>query len=149
MAWFRRRSAAPSVAGQALDVAGDTPAPSTDLVPLSSMQAIARTERALRMLAAQSAQLHGCVVELEHRLDVLTGTVLDRLERLDQDDAAVARAESQRVGAELARLEVNLAARLDAVRAEITAIAGVPKVEIDLRDLRPTDTGWPQVADVA
>ncbi|HEU5084315.1 MAG TPA: hypothetical protein VFU14_13310 [Acidimicrobiales bacterium] len=147
MAWFRRRSSDPTPAPPA-EAAADADAaevvaapPGTDLVPLVSGQSLARTERALKMLAAQSAQLHSHVVSLERRVDALSDALLDRLDVPSQGDLLEARMHSARVAAELSRLEVNLAARLDAVRDELRVLQGAP-TDIDLRALVPTDTGW-------
>lgn len=111
------------------------------LVPALSLQ---RTERALLALAAQSAQIHAQVVHLEHRVDALADGLLDRLDVPTFDDLLQARSDSARVAAELARLEVNLAARLDAVRAELRSTRGAHD-EVDLRARTPNDTGWAAV----
>ncbi|HEX4902505.1 MAG TPA: hypothetical protein VFV42_06825, partial [Acidimicrobiales bacterium] len=116
MPWLRRRR--PAGPDPDTSSAAET---STALVPLVPAESLARTERALRMLAAQSAQLHGQVASLEHRVDSLADALLDRLDVPSFDDLLEARSHSARVAAELARLEVNLAARLDAVRAELRA----------------------------
>lgn len=144
MAWFRRRStndrAVP--AGDAPTIGADRPAaPGRDLVPMVSGASLERTERALKMLATQSAQLHGQVVQLESRVDALSDALLDRLDVPSNGDLLEARMHSARVAAELSRLEVNLAARLDAVRDELRAVQG-QELSIDLRALTPTDTGW-------
>src|SRR3546814_20969260 len=97
------------------------------------------------MLATQSAQLHGQVVHLERRVDALSDALLDRLDVPSNDDLLEARMHSARVAAELSRLEVNLAARLDAVRHELRAVQG-PGGPIDLRSPPPHDTGWPPAA---
>lgn len=136
MAWFRRRTSetpAPT----------DAAAPTTgqELVPMVSGQSLERTERALKMLATQSAQLHGHVVQLEHRVDALSDALLDRMDVPSNDDLLEARMHSARVAAELSRLEVNLASRLDAVRDELRAVQG-QDAAIDLRELTPNDTGW-------
>lgn len=153
MAWFRRRRTPDPTPAPAAEVpAAEVPAaeaaagqatarPGTDLVPLVSGQSLARTERALKMLAAQSAQLHSQVVSLERRVDALSDALLDRLDVPSQGDLLEARSHSARVAAELSRLEVNLAARLDAVRDELRVLRGEP-TDIDLRALVPTDTGW-------
>ncbi|MFP5322176.1 MAG: hypothetical protein ACLGIC_10065 [Acidimicrobiia bacterium] len=147
MPWLRRRRTEPTT-----DAASTEPEPaspeasagSSALVPLVPAESLERTERALRMLAAQSAQLHGQIVQLEHRVDSLADALLDRLDVPTHDDVLQARMHSAKVAAELSRLEVNLAARLDAVRAELRAARGVDD-EVDLRDLAPTDTGWAAV----
>ncbi len=148
MAWFRRRRSSDPTLARTAEVAADAvteeaPAASsgTDLVPLVSGQSLARTERALKMLAAQSAQLHSHVVSLECRVDALSDALLDQLDVPSQGDLLEARMHSARVAAELSRLEVNLASRLDAVRDEIRVLQGLP-TDIDLRALVPTDTGW-------
>lgn len=144
MAWFRRRTAndlpepddAPvSELDEGMPVTGH------DLVPMVSGQSLERTERALKMLATQSAQLHGQVVQLESRVDALSDALLDRLDVPSNGDLLEARMHSARVAAELSRLEVNLAARLDAVRCELRAVQG-QDVALDLRALTPNDTGW-------
>lgn len=149
MAWFRRRRSPDPTPTPPAEAAADADAeeeaapapPGTDLVPLVSGQSLARTERALKMLAAQSAQLHSHVVSLERRVDALSDALLDRLDVPSQGDLLDARMHSARVAAELSRLEVNLAARLDAVRDELRVLQGAP-TDIDLRALVPTDTGW-------
>jgi len=133
MPWLRRRRAVEPESGS-----------SVALVPLVPAASLERTERALRMLATQSAQLHGQVASLEHRVDALADALLDRLDVPSYDDLLEARSHSARVAAELARLEVNLAARLDAVRAELRAAQGIED-ELDLRALTPADTGWAAV----
>lgn len=144
MAWFRRRSNPESPAPTDVEPAPAAPAAAPvghDLVPLVSGQSLARTERALKMLAAQSSQLHGQIVQLERRVDSLSDALLDRLDVPSNDDLLAARSHSARVAAELSRLEVNLAARLDAVRDELRAVQGLGG-SIDLRELTPHDTGW-------
>ncbi len=147
MAWFRRRRSiehdTPATADDTSeDRTGTGTGVGTDLVPLVSGQSLARTERALKMLATQSAQMHSHVVRLEHRVDALSEALLDRLDVPSYDDLLEARMHSARVAAELSRLEVNLAARLDAVRDELRAVQGEPADELDLRALTPADTGW-------
>lgn len=138
MPWLRRRRTV------APDPDAPTPGTSAALVPLVPAASLERTERALRMLASQSAQLHGQVASLEHRVDALADALLDRLDVPSFDDLLEARSHSARVAAELARLEVNLAARLDAVRAELRAAQGIEDA-LDLRALTPADTGWAAV----
>lgn len=135
MAWFRRnRTVRPT----------DTPTDDALLpVPVASAPALARTERALLMLAAQSSQLHTCIVQLEHRVDALSETMLDQLDRPTFDDLIEARLHSAKVAGELSRLEINIAARLESVRDEIRSLQGHEPADIDLRELAPTDTGWP------
>lgn len=143
MAWFRRRRSA----SNATD--GSSAAPSTSLVPVASSQSIERTERALRMLATQSSQIHGRLVQLEHRIDALSASVLDQLEAPSFQDVLDARVHSAKVAAELSRLEVNLASRLEAVQDRLRRLeAGEADEadELDLRQLSPTDTGWSRAA---
>lgn len=144
MAWFRRRRPFPA-ADAAPPQAGPVPddAAGHALVPLAPAESLERTERALRMLAAQSAQLHGQVVHLEHRVDTLADALLDRLDVPTFDDLLAARADSARVAAELSRLEINLAARLDAVRSELRSVQGLDEAEV--RAVTPNDTGWAAV----
>ena len=136
MGWFRRTRHA----------AAGPDAESTDgrwlPVPVATAPALARTERALQMLAAQSSQLHASLVHLEHRVDVLADSLVDQMERPSYDDLLATRLHSAKVAGELARLEVNIAARLDAVREDIRAVRGDPAVDLDRRDLTPSDTGW-------
>jgi hypothetical protein len=143
MAWFRRRStpSTPEPTDIGSDDQAGAPAPGRELVPMISGQSLERTERALKMLASQSAQLHGQVVHLEHRVDALSDALLDRMDVPSNGDLLEARMHSARVAAELSRLEVNLAARLDAVRDELRAVQGQGG-SIDLRELTPNDTGW-------
>lgn len=140
MAWFRRRSTSPTPEPTETAPVAGTGA-SRELVPMVSGQSLERTERALKMLATQSAQLHGQVVHLEQRVDALSDALLDRLDVPSNGDLLEARMHSARVAAELSRLEVNLAARLDAVRDELRAVQGQGGA-IDLRELTPNDTGW-------
>ena len=139
MAWFRRtRTEAPTAS------APDPAAPSDDRllpVPVATAPALARTERALQMLATQSAQLHASVVHLEHRVDAMASALLDQMERPSYDDLLATRTHSAKVAAELARLEVNLAARLEAVQSDLRALRGDER-EADPRRLTPVDTGW-------
>ena len=139
MGWFRRSR---SAAAPEPPVADSSPAVRHLPVPVASRPALERTERALQMLAAQSAQLHTCIVQLEHRVDALSTALVDQMERPSYDDVLAARLHSARTAAELARLEVNIAAKLDSVRGEIAALRGGTD-EIDLRGLTPADTGWP------
>ena len=134
MAWIRRSRPSTDIA--AVDATRHLP------VPVATAPALARTERALELIAAQSAQLHSWVVELEHRVDGLSRALLEEMERPSYEDVMAARVHSARTAAELARLEVNISARLDAIRAELAAARGEPPVEIDRRDLTPVDTGW-------
>lgn len=130
MAWFRRSRAA-----------NETPADGDQsLVPASIVSAasIARTERALLMLASQSAQLHASIVRLEHRVDAMSTSILEQVDAPSYEEMVQARLETAKVAAELSRLEVNLACRIDTLRAQVFA----PDVEIDLRELTPADTGW-------
>lgn len=103
-------------------------------VPVATAPALARTERALQMLATQSAQLHTSIVQLEHRVDAMSQTLIEQLDRPSYDDVVEARMQTAKVAAELARLEVNIAARIADLRE--------PPEEIDLRDLTPADTGF-------
>jgi hypothetical protein len=145
MSWLRRRHHAtpPTEAASAPDPSPIETRPG-GLVPLVPAESLERTERALKMLAAQSAQLHGHLVALEHRVDALSDALVDRLDVPSHDDVLQARMHSAKVAAELSRLEVNLAARLDSVRAELRAAQGLDD-ELDLRSLVPTDTGWAAV----
>ena len=146
MPWIRRRrtqTAAPADVAPAPAGDGEA-APSTALAPLVPAESLARTERALMMLATQSAQMHGQLVALEHRVDALSDALLDQLDVPTHDDVLQARMHASRVAAELSRLEVNLAARLDAVRAELRSTRGAHD-EVDLRARTPNDTGWAAV----
>lgn len=156
MPWLRRRRTNPDAgladadraAASPPDAAGCAEAPAgsggSALVRLVPAESLQRTERALLALAAQSAQLHGQVVHLEHRVDALADALIDRLDVPTFDDLLEARSDSARVAAELARLEVNLAARLDSVRSELRAVQGLER-EVDLRAMTPNDTGWAAV----
>lgn len=142
MAWFRRRRSAPDTTD------GSAAAPGTSLVPVASSQSLERTERALRMLATQSAQIQGRLVQLEHRIDALSASVLDQLETPSFQDVLDARVHSAKVAAELSRLEVNLASRLEAVQDRLRRLEADEgdEAELDLRQLSPTDTGWSRAA---
>lgn len=145
MAWYRRRRSSenpvPDEVALVTDQPEGAPGPGQALVPMVSGHSLERTERALKMLATQSAQLHGQVVQLESRVDALSEALLDRLDVPSNGDLLEARMHSARVAAELSRLEVNLAARLDAVRDELRTVQGQSRA-IDLRELTPADTGW-------
>lgn len=125
MRWFRRRR-------------GTNPPSNGDgthlPVPVASAPALARTERALQMLATQSAQLHASIVQLEHRVDALSQSLREQVEGPSDDDVLEARTQTAKVAAELSRLEINLAARIDALRDE-------PR-EPDPRVLTPADSGY-------
>jgi hypothetical protein len=139
MGWFRRsRTEAPSASPPDTSTPTD---PRLLPVPVATAPALARTERALQMLAAQSAQLHASVVHLEHRVDAMASALLDQMERPSYDDLLATRLHSAKVAAELSRLEVNLAARLEAVRSDLRSLRG-DDVETDHRRLTPVDTGW-------
>lgn len=137
MGWFRRTRQAP----------GAGPADGRHLpVPVASAPALARTERALVMLATQSSQLHASIVALEHRVDSLADAMVDQMARPSYDDLLAARLHSAKVAGELARLEVNIAARLEAVRDDVRHLSGDVPDPIDLRDLTPADTGFSRTA---
>lgn len=140
MGWFRRSPTVPSAEEAPADAT-----PSDDrLLPVAvaTAPALARTERALQMLAAQSAQLHASIVHLEHRVDSLSAALLDQMERPSYDDLLATRLHSAKVAGELARLEVNIASRIEAVQEDLRALAGEETHEVDLRQLTPVDTGW-------
>jgi hypothetical protein len=134
MGWFRRSRPSTDI-----EAAG---APRHLPVPVATAPALARTERALELLAGQTAQLHAWMIELEHRVDGMARALLEEMERPTYEDVMAARVHSAKTAAELARLEVNLSARLDALRTELAAAKGDPPVEIDRRSLTPVDTGW-------
>lgn len=116
-----------------------TPRDEHALVPVPpSSPELVRTERALQMLATQSAQLHASIVQLEHRVDAMSETLLDQIDRPSYEDMIEARLHTAKVAAELSRLEINIAARIDAVRADVLQVPA----EIDLRHATPVDTGW-------
>ena len=148
MGWFRRsRSVDTATTTADEDAPGERHLP----VPVAPAAQLARTERALQMLAAQSAQLHTSVVHLEHRVDALSAAVADQLDRPSYDDLLATRVHSARTAAELARLEVNIAARLEQVRDEMAELRRHgSEVDVDLREphlrLTPADTGWPLAA---
>ncbi len=129
MGWFRRSRPAP---------------PATDderalvPVPVATAPALARTERALQLLATQSAELHSSIVRLEHRVDEMSARMVDRFDTPSHQDVIDARLHTAKVAAELSRLEINVAARLQQVRDE--ALGARP--EIDLRERTPVDTGF-------
>ncbi|MDZ7674249.1 MAG: hypothetical protein U5K30_04180 [Acidimicrobiales bacterium] len=132
MGWFRRRRDKTTTSPPGDQARGeDRHLP----VPVASAPALARTERALQMLATQSAQLHSSIVQLEHRIDAMSQSLLEQMDRPSYDDVLEARMQTAKVAAELSRLEVNLAARIDTLR-------GQPPSEIDLRTLTPADTGY-------
>ncbi|WP_436793499.1 hypothetical protein [Actinospongicola halichondriae] len=141
MGWFRRsRPARTTDAPQPEAPETDVPAPDgTALVPLTAdaAPALARTERALQMLATQSAQLHTSIVHLEHRVDAMSAAMQDRFDAASHEDVIKARLHTAKVAAELSRLEINVAARIEQVRGEVRGAA-----EIDLRHRTPVDTGF-------
>lgn len=154
MAWFRRRSATPTVdpeidltrpavPPEESDAPLATSAQEAEIVPVPTPDALARTQRALTMLANQTSELHTYLVQLEHRIDVISEALLDRLDAPTHDDLHETRLHSAKVAAELSRLEVNLASRLDAVNNQLRDLRGAQADEVDLRDLTPADTGWP------
>lgn len=128
MGWFRRSRPAPP--------SDET----TELVHVSADEsvALARTERALQMLATQSAQLHTSIVHLEHRVDVMSASLVDRCDVPSHEDVIRARLQTAKVAAEVSRLEINLASRIDAVRHEVRGADGA----VDLRTGTPLDTGF-------
>ncbi len=128
MGWFRRSRPAPATSDEHALVP----------VPVAAAPALARTERALQMLATQSAQLHSSIVHLEHRVDAMSLTLGDRFDGPTHNDMTDARTHTAKVAAELSRLEINIAARIDAVRSEVR---GSLDDEIDLRRT-PVDTGF-------
>lgn len=145
MAWFRRsrrvtESSTDEPAARAPAARDD----GSDLlpVPVVSTATLERTERALRLLAVQSSQLHAHLVELEDRVDALSAGLLERLEIPTYDDVIATRAHTAKVASELARLEVNVSARLEAVLAEVRSARDADDDAIDLR-VDPTSTGWP------
>ena len=107
-------------------------------VPVATAPALARTERALQLLATQSAELHSSIVRLEHRVDEMSERMVDRFDTPSHQDVIDARLHTAKVAAELSRLEINLAARLQQVRDE----ARGAQPEIDLRERTPVDTGF-------
>jgi hypothetical protein len=128
MGWFRRSRPAPTSSDDRSLVP----------VPVATAPELARTERALQMLATQSAQLHSSIVQLEHRVDAMSESLVEQLGVASYEDVVDARLHTARVAAELSRLEINIAARIDAVRAEVRGTDG----EIDLRQRTPVDTGF-------
>ncbi len=141
MGWFRRSRPAPTPDASTPDApAADVPATDeTALVPVptDSSPVLARTERALQMLATQSAQLHTSIVHLEHRVDAMSQAMQDRFDAASHEDVIKARLHTAKVAAELSRLEINVAARIDQVRDEARG-----RAEIDLRRPTPVDTGF-------
>ncbi len=144
MAWFRRRPPAPAPS-EAAAPDGPTHDDATAVVAATT-DALARTARALEVLAVRSNHLHDRLVALEARVD---GMAADRAEPVATvvevptpivDEGL--RREVTRVGAELSRLQVNLHAQLGAVRDDVAALRGEAQPEIDLRTLTPVDTGW-------
>lgn len=136
MAWLRRRSRSTSRADSGPECLSE-PRSDIEVVPVASATALARTERALSMLAEQYHQLTDTVADLGQRVDDLAGQLDGQTDRR-ADGVADVRRHSEKVAAELRRLEINLTARLEAVRAELDG----PADEIDLRVLTPNDTGW-------
>lgn len=128
MGWFRRSRTAPPPTDEHALVP----------VPVATAPALARTERALQLLATQSAQLHTSIVRLEHRVDAMSERMVERFDAPSHQDVIEARLHTAKVAAELSRLEINLASRLDQVRAEVRDTGR----DIDLRDLSPVDTGF-------
>ena len=137
MAWFRRR---PTPEPEAAAEVGFAPTPD-DLLVVESTDSLARTARALEVLAVQSNHVYDRLVDLEARVDALTAAFADR-DPVSVQDLLDARVHTTKVAAEVSRLEINVAARLEAVVADVRRLQGEPEVEVDLRDLTPTDTGW-------
>ena len=141
MGWFRRRSRSTSRADAGPECVTEART-DIEVVPVASATALARTERALTMLAEQYHQLTDTVADLDHRVEALASSLGEHVESHVVDDVGGVRRHSEKVAAELRRLEINLTARLEAVRAELDAAVDAPADEIDLRLLTPNDTGW-------
>lgn len=129
MGWFRRSRPTPPTSDDERSLVP---------VPVATAPALARTERALQLLATQSAELHSSIVRLEHRVDEMSERMVDRFDTPSHQDVIDARLHTAKVAAELSRLEINLAARLQQVRDE----ARGAQPEIDLRERTPVDTGF-------
>jgi hypothetical protein len=80
-----------------------------------------RTEEALMMIAVQSRQLHHRVARMEQRLDELADADLG-LELPTQNDLLEVRLHSARVSAEVARVAVQLQARIDDLAVQMPAV---------------------------
>lgn len=144
MAWFRRRRDSDTDPAEATEPAGPE-ASGAELVPVVSPMALERTEHALRLLAEQAGEMHDRMTALERRVETLAVALLDRMDVPTYDDVLGVQLHSARVAAEVVRLEVNVASRLDQLRAEVRA-AGGSSEELDLRALTPNDTGWDRLA---
>lgn len=129
MGWFRRTR--PTPLADATDETALVP------VPTAATPVLARTERALQLLASQSAELHSSIVRLEGRVDAMAERMIDPYETASQVDVIETRLQTAKVAAEVSRLEINVAARIDQIRAEVRG-----PVEIDLRARTPADTGF-------
>lgn len=105
--------------------------------PMQTAPVLARTERALQLLASQSAELHSSIVRLEGRVDAMAERMIDPYETASHVDVIEARLQTAKVAAEVSRLEINVAARIDQIRAEVRGPA-----DIDVRPRTPADTGF-------
>ena len=72
MGWFRRSRPTPPTSDDERSLVP---------VPVATAPALARTERALQLLATQSAELHSSIVRLEHRVDEMSERMVDRSTR--------------------------------------------------------------------
>lgn len=126
MSWFRRRrSSTPDSVGAA-----------GALVPVTSLQLLERNERALKMLAVQAQQVQCHLIELDGRVNALAASLLPLLDTPSYDDVLEVRMHSARVAAEVSRLEINIAARIDALRDDLRPVTTEART-IDLRGQAP------------
>ena len=96
-----------------------------------------RTEEALLMIAVQSRQLHHRVAGMEQRLDELIDADSD-LEVATLDDLLEVRLHSARVSAEVARVAVELQARIDDLAVRMPSVVAEDRRQRRARVLAET-----------
>ena len=104
--------------------------------PVAGLPAL-RTERALVALAVHSQQLDDRLARMEERLDELAGAELT-LDLPTHDDLLEVRLHSARVSAELARVAVDLQARIDDLSVQMPAVVAEDRRQQRARTLAET-----------
>lgn len=88
------------------------------------------------MLAVQAQQVQCHLIELDGRVNALAASLLPLLDTPSYDDVLEVRMHSARVAAEVSRLEINIAARIDALRDDLRPVTTEART-IDLRGQAP------------
>ncbi len=96
-----------------------------------------RTERVLVALAVHSQQLDDRLARMEQRLDALADSELT-LELPTHDDLLEVRLHSARVAAEVARVAVELQARIDDLAVKMPAVVAEDRAQRRARTLAET-----------